>query len=71
MILRALAVDPERRYQHYSELAYDLANPERVEPFHQPGAPLLTRDPLAFYRTGFFLLLPVCLYLLIRLAAHR
>ena len=71
LILRALAVDPERRYQHYSELAYDLANPERVEPFHQADAPLLTRDPLAFYRTAFWLLLVACLYLLFRLATSH
>ena len=71
LILRSLAVDPERRYQHYSELAFDLANPDLVEPFHQPGAPLLTRDPLAFYRAGFFLLLALCACLVIRLlAAH-
>ena len=69
LLLRALAVDPERRYQHYSELAFDLANPDRVEPFHQPGMPLLTRDPLAFYRAGFFTLLALCIYLLLRLLA--
>ena len=71
LILRCLAVDPERRYQHYSELAFDLANPERVEPFHQPGTPLLARNPLVFFRTGFFVLLALCLYLLIRLATHH
>lgn len=70
LILHALAINPERRYQHYSELAFDLANPDRVEPFHQPGAPLLTRDPLTFYRTGFFLLLALCAWLLIRLFAR-
>ena len=70
LILRALSVDPERRYQHYSELAFDLANPEHVEPFHQSGAPLLARDPLAFYRTGFFILLALCLYLAFRLLAR-
>ena len=70
LILRALAVDPERRYQHFSELAFDLANPDRVEPFHQPGAPLLARSPLAFYRAGFFILLALCAWLLIRLLAR-
>lgn len=67
VILRALSIDPERRYQHYSALAFDLANPERVEPFYQAGAPLLERDPLTFYRTGFWLLLAATLYLLTRL----
>ena len=71
VIQRALSIDPERRYQHYSELAFDLSNPERVEPFYQPDAPLLTRNPLAFYRTGFWLLLVATLYLLLRNLAHH
>jgi serine/threonine protein phosphatase PrpC len=67
VLLRALALDPERGYRHYSELAYDLANPEHVDPFYQPGAPLLERDPLTFYRTAFWLLLAATLYMLFRL----
>lgn len=70
VILRALSIDPTRRYQHYSALAFDLANPERVEPFYQADAPLLERDPLTFYRTGFWLLLTASLYLLFRLLTH-
>lgn len=70
VILRALSIDPAQRYQHYSALAFDLANPERVEPFYQPGAPLLERDPLAFYRAGFWLLLAATLFLLFRLLTH-
>lgn len=70
VILRALSIDPARRYQHYSELAFDLAHPERVEPFYQADAPLLERDPLTFYRTGFWLLLAATLYLLTRLLTH-
>ncbi len=70
VILRALSIDPERRYQHYSELAFDLANPGRVEPFYRADAPLLERDPLAFYRTGFWLLFAATLFLLFRLLTH-
>jgi serine/threonine protein phosphatase PrpC len=70
VILRAVSIDPTRRYQHYSALAFDLANPERVEPFYQADAPLLERDPLTFYRTGFWLLLAATLFLLFRLLTH-
>ncbi len=70
VILRALSIDPARRYQHYSALAFDLANPERVEPFYQADAPLLERDPLTFYRTGFWLLLAATFFLLLRLLTH-
>ncbi|MEO6785051.1 MAG: bifunctional protein-serine/threonine kinase/phosphatase, partial [Chthoniobacteraceae bacterium] len=62
---------PERRYRHFSELAYDLDHPDSVEPFFQKGAPLLERDPLKFYRTGFWLLLAACIALLFRLLASH
>ena len=71
VILRAISVEPTRRYQHFSEMAFDLAHPERVEPFFQKDAPLLERDPLTFYRTAFWLLLVACLYLLFRLATSH
>ncbi len=50
VVHRALLADPERRYQHYSELAYDLAHPDKVEPWpaREPG--LIDRDPLLFFK---------------------
>jgi serine/threonine protein kinase len=68
VLLRAVAVDPERRYQHFSEMKFDLENPAKVKPFHTPGAPLLERNPLLFYKTGFFLLLVLVAYLLYKAA---
>ena len=62
---RALAVAPEQRYESYSEMLFELENPAKVRPFHEPGTPLLERDPLLFYKTGFFLLLAVILGLLL------
>ncbi len=70
LILRALAVDAERRYQHYSELAFDLTHPEKVEPFFQQDARCAERDPLRFYKAGFFILLTVTLFLLTKLLHH-
>ena len=70
LILRAIAANPERRYRHYSEVAFDLANPAKVEPFFQTETALLERDPLLFYRTGFFVLLAATIGLLIRLLTH-
>lgn len=69
LILRALAVDAERRYRHYSEVAFDLANPARVEPFFQQvdGARF---SALRFYQAGFFTLLAITLYLLAKLLHH-
>jgi serine/threonine protein kinase len=71
VILRALSIEPERRYQHYSELAFDLAHPDRVEPFYHSDAPLLVRNPLGFYRAGFWVLLAATLYLLLRLLTQH
>jgi serine/threonine protein phosphatase PrpC len=67
VLLRATAPEPERRYQYYSAMLFDLEHPEQVEPFHRKDAPLLERDPLLFYKTGFFVLLGLFLYLLLKL----
>lgn len=67
VVRRAIALRPERRYQHYSELLHDLNNPERVQPFFEEFTPLLERNPLTFYRTGFFILLVITLLLALKL----
>jgi len=71
VVCRAVAVSPEARYEAYSEMLFDLNHPEKVRPFQQPGVPLLERDPLLFYRSGFFLLLALCLVLLCLLLAAK
>ena len=70
VIARAIAINPERRYQHYSEMAFDLQNPRKVQPFLEAGAPLLETHPLLFYKTGFFVLLFLCLWLALQLLKH-
>ena len=64
VLLHALSIEPERRYQHFSEVAFDLANPERVEPFHSANAPIIERLTPRFYRNGFWALLVATLALL-------
>ena len=71
VIMRAIARKPERRYQNYSELAFDLAHPEKVEPCFEEDSPLLERNPLLFYKTGFFILAVLCLWLAFRLLTPR
>ncbi len=70
VLLRALAPEVEDRYQHFSEMKFDLENPAKVKPFIQLGAPLLESNPLLFYKTGFFILLALTVYLLITLSRH-
>lgn len=57
VVMRAVVADPERRQQNYSEMLFELENPEKVQPFFRAGTPLLERNPLLFYKIGFFLLL--------------
>ncbi|MEO6246863.1 MAG: protein kinase, partial [Opitutaceae bacterium] len=69
VIVRALDPDPERRYQNFSEMAFDLAHPERVTRHHGKDASLLERNPLRFYKVlsaFFFLVSMSLLYLLLR-----
>lgn len=70
IVLRALEVDPERRYQHFSEMAYDLSHPERVSPHHAKDAPLIERNPLLFYKLLCVVLLVVNLWLAARLMSR-
>ena len=64
VVARATAAAPEQRYESYSEMLFDLENPAKVRPFHRPGTPLLERNPLLFFKIGFFLLLAVTFGLL-------
>ena len=70
VILRAVDPEPERRYQNFSELAFDLANPARVAPHHRKDAPLLERNPLRFYKILCLVLFGLNLWLIARLLRH-
>ena len=70
VILRALDPAPERRYQNFSEMAYDLAHPERVTRHHRKDAPLLERNPLRFYKMLSAVLL-VTVLILLYIVLHR
>ena len=65
ILARAITPDPERRYESYSEMIFELENPAKVRPFHRLGTPLLERNPLLFYKAGFFFLLAVTLTLVV------
>ncbi len=71
VLLRALSLEPEQRYQNYTEMLFDLEHPASVAPFHSKDAPLLERDPLRFYRTGFYLLLAISVGLLLLLLKYH
>ncbi|WP_345991504.1 protein phosphatase 2C domain-containing protein [Sulfurimonas sp. HSL-1716] len=53
VILRAIAIETHRRYQHYSEMMYELQFPQKVKPFFPKDSSIIERSPLLFYRTAF------------------
>ena len=59
IILRAIALEPDDRYTHYSEFFYELKSPENVKPFFSKDTPLIEREPLKFYKVGFFVMVLV------------
>ncbi len=53
IIMRAIEPEPERRYAHYSEMNYELTNPQKVKPYFDKNASLIEREPLKVYRAAF------------------
>ncbi len=65
VILRAIAIDKKHRYEHYSEMDYELKRPTKVKPFFPKNASLIERSPLAFYKGGFIIMTIINFILLI------
>lgn len=53
VILRSIAIDKEQRYEHYSEMNFELQHPQKVKPFFSKNSSYMEREPLTFYRVGF------------------
>jgi serine/threonine protein phosphatase PrpC len=67
IILRACAIQPDRRYSHFSELLFDLTHPEKVRPWHAQNAPLIERHPVLFWKTAAILMALIALALAFQL----
>ncbi|BCD59791.1 MULTISPECIES: bifunctional protein-serine/threonine kinase/phosphatase [unclassified Nitratiruptor] len=55
IILRAIERDKKRRYKHYSEMMYELENPQKVKPYFDPSASLIEREPVKVYKAAFII----------------
>jgi len=64
VILRAIELDENRRYQKYSEMLYELENSEKVKPYFDKDASLIERDPVLAYKIGFFVMLILNIFLI-------
>lgn len=67
VILRCIARNPAKRHQHFSELMHDLEHPGQAQPYFEDDTPLIERNPLAFYKAGFFIFLLTSLWLALKL----
>jgi len=69
IILRSIDIDEDRRYKNYSEMVYELENPNKVKPYFDKDSSLIQRDPVIAYKIGFFVMLLIniiLLYILIK-----
>jgi len=57
VILRSIAIEKQNRYQHYSEMHYELKRPTKVKPFFSKNATLIERSPHIFYKRAFIFML--------------
>ncbi len=57
IVMRSIAIDHEERYTHYSEFFYELKSPEKVKPYYASDLTFIEREPLLFYKIGFFIFL--------------
>ncbi|MEA3522343.1 MAG: protein kinase, partial [Campylobacterota bacterium] len=65
ILLRSIAIDKDIRYNHYSEMSFELRYPNKVKPFFPKNATLIERSPLTFYKIGFAIMTCINVGLLI------
>lgn len=68
VIFRAIAPEPERRYQNFSEMAFNLEHPDGVVAYYRKDTPLLERNPLLVYKVLCAILFLTNVLLLFRLS---
>lgn len=57
IVLRAISIDKNHRYAHYSHFKYELTNPDKVKPFFSKHSSFIERSPLTFYKNAFRVML--------------
>jgi len=55
VILRSIEANHEKRYQNYSEMMFEISNPNKVKPYFDSTKPLIERNPELFYKIGFII----------------
>jgi len=55
VILRGIEKEGSFRYKNYSEMLFEISNPQKVKPYFNKKASLIEREPVLFYRVLFTL----------------
>ena len=55
VIFRSIEPNSEKRYKNYSEMLFEISNPNRVKPYFDSTKPLIERNPELFYKIGFII----------------
>lgn len=55
IILHSIVPNNEKRYRNYSEMLFELSNPNKVKPYFDATKPLIERNPELFYKIGFII----------------
>ncbi len=53
VILRAVETDADKRYHNYSEMLFEIDNPEKVKPYFDRNASFIERHEKMVYKVGF------------------
>ncbi|MCF6207040.1 MAG: protein phosphatase 2C domain-containing protein [Sulfurovum sp.] len=53
IILRAVETDADKRYHNYSEMLFEIDNPEKVKPYFDRHASFIERHEKMVYKVGF------------------
>lgn len=53
VILRAIETDPDKRYHNYSEMLYEIDNPQKVQPYFDHQTSFIERHEKMVYKVGF------------------
>jgi len=53
VILRALDTNTDKRYTNYSEMQYEVSNPEKVKPYFDKNISFIERNEMMVYKVGF------------------
>ena len=56
VVLRALETDTDKRYHNYSEMQYEVTNPEKVKPYFDKSTSFIERNEKMVYKVGFIVM---------------